>query len=230
MRKRIFGILWRFLQPDQQEGLYAHIRGWRNDHPQELQFSFKRFDEIAADRANSRLAREWEPSGLFRSVRTATRQVEKARLLAERTMFLSTRMPLLAGYFADAWSSQMLISPEFKNIMDDMHRLVNVAEQLPNRIATERELTINQAVDRLSAERKAAINQMMSRIALERKNAIGYSLACGMVGGVYHCQAGCKLFFEEVLWIIHIISKKLDLRCSTNLIMFVCKQGKSSSK
>ncbi len=173
----IWDIMALILKPDQQEGLYALIREWRKDHPQELQFSYKRFDEFAADRANSKLARIWQPSGLFRSVRTATRQVEKARLLAERTVFLATRMPLLAGYFADAWSSQLLISPEFKNILNDIHRLVNAAEQLPNRIATERELTIDQAIERLSAERQAAINQLMSRIARERKNTINQFLA-----------------------------------------------------
>ena len=173
----IWNIMALVLQPDQQKGLYTLIRQWRQDHPQELQFSFKRFDEFAADRANSKLARIWEPSGLFRSVRTATRQVEKARLLAERTVFLATRVPLLAGYFADMWSSQLLVSPDFKKILADLHRLVNVAEQLPNRVARERKLTIDHAIDRLSAERRATINQMMSRIAIERKNTIDHFLA-----------------------------------------------------
>ena len=175
--KDIWNIMAQILQPDQQEGLYALIREWRKDHPQELQFSYKRFDEFAADRANSKLARIWKPSGLFRSVKTATRQVEKARLLAERSVFLATRMPLLAGYFADVWSSQVLISPEIKDILTDLHKLAIAAEQLPDRMATERKQTIDQVADRLSAVREEAINQLMSGIAQERKNTINQFLA-----------------------------------------------------
>jgi len=170
--KDIWDIVALLLEPDQQQGLFGLIQEWRKDHPQELQFSYMRFDEFASDRAKSKMARIWKPSGLFKSVRIATKQVETARLLAERTVFLGTRMPLLIGYFVDTWSSQLLISPDFKKILNDLNRFVNIAEKLPQKIAIEGNLFLDNTMDKLSTERQEAINQMMNLIARERKNTI----------------------------------------------------------
>lgn len=170
--KDIWDIVALILEPDQKQGLYELIQEWRENHPQELQFSYMRFDEFTSDRAKSKLARIWKPSGLFKSVRIATKQVETARLLAERTVFLGTRMPLLIGYFVDTWSSQLLISPEFKNILNDLNRFVNMAEQMPQKLATESNLLIDNAMAKLSTERQNTMDQMANLIARERKNTI----------------------------------------------------------
>ena len=175
--KDIWDIVALVLKSDQRQELYGLIEGWRQNNPEELQFSYLRVSDFAADRAKSKLARVWKPSGLFKSVEIATKQVEEARLLAERTMFLATRVPLLTGYFADVWTSQLLISPELKEIRNDVHRFVVFAEQLPENIARERKLIIEQAIEKLATERQAAINQAMTRITKERKDTINDFLA-----------------------------------------------------
>lgn len=175
--KDIWDIVALVLKSDQRKELYGLIEGWRQNNPEELQFSYLRVSDFAADRAKSKLARVWKPSGLFKSVEIATKQVEEARLLAERTMFLATRVPLLTGYFADVWTSQLLISPELKEIRNDVHRFVDFAEQLPENIARERKLIIEQAIEKLATERQAAINQAMTRITKERKDTINDFLA-----------------------------------------------------
>ena len=175
--KDIWDIVALVLKSDQRQELYGLIEGWRQNNPEELQFSYLRVSDFAADRAKSKLARVWKPSGLFKSVEIATKQVEEARLLAERTMFLATRVPLLTGYFADVWTSQLLISPELKEIRNDVHRFVDFAEQLPENIARERKLIIEQAIEKLATERQAAINQAMTRITKERKDTINDFLA-----------------------------------------------------
>lgn len=175
--KDIWDIVALVLKSDQRQELYGLIEGWRQNNPEELQFSYLRVSDFAADRAKSKLARVWKPSGLFKSVEIATKQVEEARLLAERTMFLATRVPLLTGYFADVWISQLLISPELKEIRNDVHRFVDFAEQLPENIARERKLIIEQAIEKLATERQAAINQAMTRITKERKDTINDFLA-----------------------------------------------------
>jgi hypothetical protein len=163
--KDIWHIVALVLKPDQQRELLDLIKEWRRDHPEELQFSYLRVSDFAAERAKSRLARIWKPSGLFKSLEMATQQVEEARLLAERAMFLATRMPLLAGYFVDVWTSQLLISPELKGLLSDLHRFVDTTENLPQEFAWERQAMIEQAMDRLAEERKNTINDFLAQEA-----------------------------------------------------------------
>ncbi len=163
--KDIWNIVAMVLKPDQQQELLDLIKDWRRDYPKELQFSYLRVSDFAAERATSRLARIWKPSGLFKSVEMATQQVEMARLLAERAIFLATRMPLLTGYFADVWTSQLLISPELKALLADLHRFVDTTENLPQNFARERQAMIEQAMDRLAEERKNTINDFLAQEA-----------------------------------------------------------------
>ena len=161
----IWNIVALVLNPDQQQQLMELIKEWRRNHPQELQFSYLRVSDFATERARSKLSEVWKPSGLFKSVEMATKQVEEARLLAERAMFLATRMPLLTGYFADVWTSQLLISPELKTLLTDLHRFVDTTENLPQDFARERKALIEQTMDRLADERKKTINDFLAQEA-----------------------------------------------------------------
>jgi hypothetical protein len=163
--KDIWNIVALVLKPDQQQELLELIKQWRRNHPQELQFSYLRVSDFASERAKSKLSEVWKPSGLFKSVEMATKQVEEARLLAERAMFLATRMPLLTGYFADVWTSQLLISPELKALLTDLHRFVDVTEELPQNFARERKALIEQAMDRIADERQKTIDDFLSQEA-----------------------------------------------------------------
>jgi hypothetical protein len=163
--KDIWEIVGTVLEPDQQQELMGLIKQWRRDYPRELQFSYIRVSDFASERAKSRLARIWKPSGLFKSVEMATQQVEAARLLAERAIFLTTRMPLLAGYFADVWTSQLLISPELKDLLADLHRFVDITEDMPQNFSRERQALIDQLMDRLAEERKNTINDFIAQEA-----------------------------------------------------------------
>jgi hypothetical protein len=80
-----------------------------------------------------------QSGGLFKTVKEVTQQFEETRMLAERGIFLGTRLPLLTGNFAEVWMSQLLVSPETSKILADIHTFSNVselmatvAEQLPD--------------------------------------------------------------------------------------------------
>jgi len=95
------------------------------------------------------LLKEKKTSGLFKSVELATQQVEEVRLMTERSIYLGSRLPLLAGGFVDVWLSQLLFKPGPKSILADFHKLIEVsdrlaivAEKLPDRFAEERKRTI----------------------------------------------------------------------------------------
>jgi hypothetical protein len=141
----IWQILARLFSAEQQEELRNLIRAWRKNHPELLTFSFQRFGDFAAERRQSTLVQAVKSGGLFKSVRKATEEVEQMRLLAERAMYIGTRMPLLTGDFVDLWLSRWILNPEVQKVVGDVHtfsevseRLATVAEQLPDHIAAER--------------------------------------------------------------------------------------------
>jgi len=141
----VWRIAAKVLSPKEQQELRDMIRAWRQDYPEQLFFSYLRFSDFAAARRQSTLAKAVESGGLFASVKKVTKEVEETRLLAERGIFLASRMPLLAGGFGDVWLSQWILNPEIQKVVGDVHtfskvseRLATVAEQLPAHIATER--------------------------------------------------------------------------------------------
>lgn len=127
------------------------IKAFRRDNPEVSTVSHIRFADLPAMRKQSALRRDKKTGGLFKTVRRATEQVELTRMLAERGMYLGTRLPLLTGYFVDAWLTQWTLNPALKQVLADVHgfaavsdRLATVAEQLPKQIAEERKQTIQQ--------------------------------------------------------------------------------------
>lgn len=175
----IWQITEQVLSPEQQKELYAVIKEWRQDNPKLYFFSYIRFSDFAADRRRSKSAKTQKAKGLFKSVESATQQVEEVRLLAERGMFLGTRLPLLTGAFADLWISQLTANPEVGKVLGDFHqfseisrRMADVAEKLPDQIAKERHLTIQQATESISDLTAKTLDQVADRVANERRETI----------------------------------------------------------
>ncbi len=178
------------LTSDELRNLMTIINRWRKQNPEVIFYPLIRFSNFAAERRESTLTRAEESDGLFESVESASETVEEMRLLAERGMYLATRMPQLWGMFGELWLSNILDSPDVKKTLTDLSQLsqgtadlASIAEKLPDQIATERETTIKQVMSAVSTERKAAIKdistereatikQMMSAISAERKAAI----------------------------------------------------------
>jgi len=177
--------------PSQLLELRAFILDWRKNHPEVLFFPSVRFGDFSAQRTQSGKKEAW---GLFKSVENATQQVEEARLLAERGMFLATRMPLLTGLFGGVWFSQLVKHPDMEEILKNLgqltavsERLTAVVEQLPDKITVERDATIKQAMGSINDltmttinqtaklithERKASIDQLMQGLSNERKQIV----------------------------------------------------------
>jgi hypothetical protein len=85
------------LTPNQTLNLMKIIERWRKENPEVKSFPLTRFSNFAAERRDAALTRADDPEGLFESVESATETVEEMRLLAERGMYLATRIPLLSG-------------------------------------------------------------------------------------------------------------------------------------
>ena len=145
------------LTSEQRGELRQLILLWRKNNPDKVVYNYLRFSDFAAQRRNSTLVKKVQAGGLFKTVQEVTQQVEETRMLAERGIFLGTRLPLLTGNFAEVWMSQLLVSPETSKILADVHtfstvseRLAKVAEQLPNQIMKD-----------VSKLQKQTVNQVM---------------------------------------------------------------------
>ena len=196
---KLEGDAWQFsakvLTTPQQQELRDMIKAFRRDNPEVSTVSHIRFADLPAMRKQSTLRRDKKTGGLFKSVRRATEQVELTRMLAERGMYLGTRLPLLTGYFVDAWLTQWTLNPALKQVLADVHgfaavsdRLATVAEQLPKQIAQERDrtmqelesfrdTTLEKVVTKVAQVRETTIDHAMNRIAEERKATIQQFLA-----------------------------------------------------
>jgi hypothetical protein len=167
------------LAPDQLAELMSIIESWREENPGLIFYPPIRFSDFAAGRRESRLTKSEGQKGLFKSVEAATEQVEEIRLLAERGMYLATRMPQLSGLYADLWLARLIESPYASGILADIStlskaadRLAAVAEKLPDKIAKERNATINQAINSIAQERNEAVTQFAAALSTERKATI----------------------------------------------------------
>ena len=167
------------LAPDQLVELMSIIESWRKENPGLIFYPPIRFRDFAAGRRESRLTKSRGQKGLFKSVEAATEQVEEMRLLAERGMYLATRMPQLSGLYAELWLTRLMESPYAAGILADIStlstaadRLAAVAEKLPDKIAEERNASINQAINRIAQERNEAVTQFAAALSTERKATI----------------------------------------------------------
>jgi len=167
------------LTPDQLDDLMSIIKRWRKENPGLIFFPPIRFSDFAADRRESKLTRAERKGGLIKSVEAATERVEEMRLLAERGIYLATRMPQLSGLYAELWLTRLLESPYAAEVLADIStlsaatdRLATAAEKLPDQIAVERNATIKQAMKSIAQERISAVNQIATTLSTERKAAI----------------------------------------------------------
>ncbi len=148
--KEIREIAALVLTPDQLDSLMSMIKRWRKENSGVTFFPTIRFSDFASDRRASHLTRAERQGGLFKSVEAATEQVEEMRLLAERGMYLATRMPQMSGLFAELWLTRMMKNPYTAEVLADFStlsaatdRLAAAAEKLPDQIAVERNAAIN---------------------------------------------------------------------------------------
>jgi hypothetical protein len=177
----IRNVAAKVLTPDQMLNLMKIIKRWRRENPEVKSFPLVRFSTFAADRRESTLSKAEDPEGLIESVESASETVEEMRLLAERGVYLSTRIPQLFGLFGDLWLTRWMDNPDVQKTLTDVSRLSKgiselaaTIEKLPTQISTVRETTIKQLRGEVSAARKPAMRQVIVLIAIWW---IGYIIA-----------------------------------------------------
>jgi len=189
----LWSIAGRVLSPEESREVRSLIQQWRTENPEVVVYNYIRFTDFGSLRRQSTMVRQ-RGGGLFGSVKAVTQEAEEARMLAERAMFIFTRLPLLTGNFAEVWTSQVLKNPDTQKVLSDLHtistlleRVMVVAEGLPDTIAEKqlviiddvmervvslRDDTVEQVIEQVRLEREAAIRQLLDGLAEERANTI----------------------------------------------------------
>ena len=156
----IDAIALKALTPEQLEELKALVAEWRAEHPDQRYVSYIRFSDFTGMRSNrhAKTPNLLSVSGLlsafqFVNVDEATRSVDQARMVAERAIYLSQRIPSLLRWQTEMLFYQMAVTPETKNIMGAVQTLNN----LPVLMAAERKAAIEQLVKEAVRESRTII-------------------------------------------------------------------------
>lgn len=168
LEPKVWAMADKLLTPPQQADLRAMIAAWREANPElkSFSFAFVRFGDFADLKADSSLAKATR-SGMF-GMKGALAEIDKVRDLAERGMFVATRMPLLTQAYVELVYTQALQKPEVLNLMDNVDQATETLAGVPDLITSERQAVL----DRVRVEREAAVEQVFDRLAVERQATI----------------------------------------------------------
>jgi hypothetical protein len=183
LEKDIWTVASPILDQAQQQELRERIETFHAENPELSTFSNLRFADFPSRRASSTFKKK-KSGGIFASVKNISDQVEQTRIMAERAMYLSTRLPLLSGGFADVWLSRLSKNPAVEDLRADLHtfaivsdRLATVAEKLPEQAASERNETVRQVAEEAATFRYEAIEHLFEGIAEEREATLRQLIA-----------------------------------------------------
>ena len=90
----------------------------------------------------------------------AAREIAQTRLLAERALFVTQRMPFMLRWQSEMFTYQLAATPEVSEVLTNLDRfgqtaaaLTRTIDQLPKLVNDQREAAIKQTFDGLAAER-----------------------------------------------------------------------------
>lgn len=147
LRVDIWKLAAQVLRPDELQLLDALILDWRRQHPDApiVSYSHARLDDVASDRNREVLEEIKRASGWF-GIGEATKAMDEARQLGERTLFQVKRMPWIINWQAQAMLDETLSKPELLRALQaadtlarSAERISTAAEKLPAQISGERE-------------------------------------------------------------------------------------------
>jgi hypothetical protein len=169
--REIWELASKLINETEQATLRDLIDQWWTDNPENIQFAYLRFGYMASSGISSAEDQK-KVGGLFKSIAKATQQVEETRLMAERTTYLATRIPLLLGGLGDYWMADLVKNEDIKTLLADVHRISMTIDQLPAAIAKERSAIIEHGMKEIGSWSSATIDRTMRSISSERKQTL----------------------------------------------------------
>jgi len=155
------------LKPSQQQELRDMIQDWRRKNPNQRYIGAVRFREFAAALGELPKPGKTSRNSIFSllyldplaSLDPTAAIIEQTRLLGERAMFYSERMPTLLSWQTELLAYQLTSQPESRQVLSDATRVAaaaqsfaNTAAQFPTLVDQQREAAIRQVLDALASQ------------------------------------------------------------------------------
>lgn len=149
---------------------------WRGENPDQHYVAYVRFQNLGAS-PDAEEVNEIISSGAFlEPVEAVAREAHEARLLAERTLYLANRMPMLIEWQTTLAYQRMAASPEAAGVLDNLDRYRAVLErvsleinELPQKVAAERRTLVEDFARMIAEERAETIRHIQTLIRSERE-------------------------------------------------------------
>jgi hypothetical protein len=138
LEEDIDAIALRALAPEKLEALKTLAEEWRKEHPDQHYVSYIRlsdFSDIRREGPRGKMPNLLSISGLLSAFQLVnmddtTRSVDQARMVAERALYLSQRMPTLIRWQSEMLFYEMAATPETKNLMATTAALRNFPAEM----------------------------------------------------------------------------------------------------
>lgn len=178
LEDQIWLIASEVLEPQQQTELRNLIQVWRQSNPHQRVVTGVSFDDVAKIRGKNAYSKSLHDfSGLLAPIDKAVEETEEIRLLAERGIFLSERMPRLLMAQARNIAHEQISPEEIDQMVADfnaMSRSVSKAEQdfasLPEVLAKERQAWLK-AWDQRQGQFAAMLNQSVPALEASKNTS-----------------------------------------------------------
>jgi hypothetical protein len=170
----IWAITAGVYSPEQVEQLHQVIADWRAQNPDVTAVGMVRLAEFGDSREISGLLDAGKPGGMLAPVKEANRNIEEMRLVAERVMYMITRMQLMLNLQTHWAFSDIAMQPEVRQLVANSQGFLDVADSFA--------ATFDELVEKLPEEREAAIEQALTGFNEEWKEILS-TLTAGE-GGV----------------------------------------------
>jgi len=171
----IWKIAEQALFEDQRHEMRVMIDTWREANPNVRNVSYVRFADFAESRRQMHTSSRGAQSlfGLFAldpmaGLDPTRAEIERSRLLAERSFYFAKRLPMLLTATAAQVYFEIAATDEAQTLRDNVKSFVEVVQ----RLAATAEQTPDDLAERIAIEREAAIIQIEGVIAVQREAAI----------------------------------------------------------
>lgn len=130
IRRRMEAHARRYLSETEFQHVEEIMRAWRKVNPEVTTAEFIRLEAFTDALAHA-LVEHSDAQGLLARIEDAARDVERARLLGERALYLASRMPRLLQWYAQAAAADLLAQPELAETLASFKQLGALQRELP---------------------------------------------------------------------------------------------------
>ncbi len=131
--ERVWQRAETYMTPPEVTHLEEVIRSWREQNPELRSLSFIRMADFAHELAAS-MSSFQERRGILSRIAETNREIDEARLLGERAMYLAKRSPLLLGWRVEAIVSDLMTHPDLAGAWEKLDEITVTALDLESRL------------------------------------------------------------------------------------------------